>query len=897
MRQKDTILIVDDERLNLSILEDLLESDYDIMVALSGKQALNRINSGVLPDLILLDIMMPDMDGYTLCHHIKSNPKTSEIPVMFVSAMNQNEDEEKGLSLGAVDYVTKPIIPDLLKLRVKNHLTIKRQSNELNVLVQQQIQDRKDLEKSQAHLRRAQAIANLGSWDFFIDTGVVHFSPQCYEILGVEPSKNLPSLSLIEGYMHPDDRLSFIKTINDIKLGREKSFDLIGRIIRPDGMQRYIHQTADLIQSESGRPLCITAVLQDITEQRKTEEELRQYRENLEETVKKRTFELEKSRDAAEAGARSKASFLANMSHEIRTPMNAIIGFAEIALQDSKLSEDTYSHIKTLYHSARSLLSIINDILDVSKIESGRFELEKVNFHLENVLHDALRILEHKAQEKSLLLHLDYASTLSSCFMGDPTRLKQVVLNLVGNAIKFTEQGEVVVSVEQGDVENSLHFSVKDSGIGMTPEQVEKVFVPFTQANESTTRRFGGTGLGTTISKQIVELMGGEIWVESEIGEGSTFHFTILIPEGDESDHCLYQDEEIVDEEYISPRLFNILLAEDIEANATLAKLRLERQGHTVQWAKNGREAVRLSQENEYDLVLMDVMMPELDGMSATKEIRQKELETGKHLAILALTASIMQEDYARCISAEMDGVEGKPINFNRLFKAMEMAVEPGQGKPNHNYTTNALIQPRIDFSPLEGAVDYQKGLKNWQDGNVYYEALLCFSRERANDAKEIETLLLNHPDDNKPASAMAHALKGLAGNLAIEKVAQTSAIIDAELKAGKREVAQKHIRRLHDDLQSAVDAIMNLEKASIRANEQVKMFSPKVVQSLMERLLLFLDELNPEAVEPLLNELAGYLSESDLKPIRKSVSNFEFDLAKKALYQLADKINIPIRG
>ncbi len=206
----------------------------------------------------------------------------------------------------------------------------------------------------------------------------------------------------------------------------------------------------------------------------------------------------------------------------------------------------------------------------------------------------------------------------------------------------------------------------------MTSEQVAKVFQSFSQADATTTRRFGGTGLGTTISKQIVELMGGEIWVESEPEKGSTFHFTALMTEAKEAEDCLFEKSNTIVDEYISPRTFKILLAEDIEANATLATLRLEQQGHTVYWVKNGRKTVEESQANSYDIILMDVMMPEMDGLDATREIRSIEEKTKARIPILALTASVMREDYNKCLAAGMDGVESKPIDFNKLFSEME---------------------------------------------------------------------------------------------------------------------------------------------------------------------------------------------------------------------------------
>jgi len=384
---------------------------------------------------------------------------------------------------------------------------------------------------------------------------------------------------------------------------------------------------------------------------------------------------LLRAKESAEASARAKATFVANMSHEIRTPMNAILGFAEVLFRDASLSKDSVVHVQIILNSARALLAIINDVLDVSKLESGSFALEIVAFHLPNALAEALRLVDHQAAERGLKIVLDYDSDLPLRFMGDPTRLRQVVLNLVGNAIKFSERGAVILSVRPGRRAGLLQFSVADQGVGMTPEQAQRLFKPFTQADVSTTRRFGGTGLGTAISKQITELMGGEIWVESRYGLGSTFYFTAVLPEAADRKASLFEDTNPVIDEYAPLRGFKVLLVEDIETNAMLATYRMKQQGHLVERRENGRDAVAAVQAGHYDVILMDVMMPEMDGLEATREIRRLERRLGRHTPIIGLTASVLPEDHQKCIAAGMDDVQMKPINFAKLFAVMEQIV------------------------------------------------------------------------------------------------------------------------------------------------------------------------------------------------------------------------------
>ncbi|MBF0422605.1 MAG: PAS domain S-box protein [Magnetococcales bacterium] len=597
---------------------------------------------------------------------------------------------------------------------------------------------------------------------------------------------------------------------------------------------------------------------------------------------KENEAELLRAKEAAEAGARAKAAFIARMSHEIRTPMNAVIGFAEVAMQETAIPPHTCKHLSIILTSAKSLLGIINDILDVSKLESGKFILENVCFHLPNLLADSLRIVAHRAEEKHLQLHLDYDPQLRFRFMGDPTRLRQVILNLVSNAIKFTDQGIVTLGISPGEEPEMLHFSVSDTGIGMTAAHAAKVFDPFTQADESTTRRFGGTGLGTTISKQLVEMMQGRIWVESVPGQGSTFHFTARLQEASDTTVCLYENEDLVVEDYISPRLFQVLLAEDLETNATLATLRLTHQGHQIHWVKNGREAVKEREVGNYDIILMDVMMPELDGLEATREIRRIEHVSGRTpIPILALTASVMREDHAKCFEAGMSEVAAKPIDFKQLFYSMERLVPPGAGRPNTRLTIGITPRDPVDFSILEGIVDHGKALKTWKDPGALVKALISFADARRGDATAMMALLKEHPGDGEPARKMAHALKGVAGNLALSRVAGLAQEVDIELKEGHLQRAQELLGDLDGAMGTAVAAIGGLHLASPPPGTGL-VTSAGDVPGLLSALLVALDQLNPDPVEPILVRLAEHVDEQQLFPIRRSVEAYDFEHAKQ---------------
>ena len=666
-----SILVVDDEPDNFDVIESILsEQNYVLHYAVSGKEAIAHLDL-FQPDLILLDVMMPNMDGIEVCQQIRSRLEWKAVPIIMVTALTAKEDLAKCLAAGANDFISKPLNSLEFRARLQSMLRIKNQYDQL--------------ERANA-LISAQLEASL--------EGVITADEQG-RLIGIN-QKMQQMWNIDEITMNSQDNdLLLFPMLQEAKFSPELTQILESTYDYPEQInhgeltldQLTYEYFSSPVTSPSGKFLGFVWRFRDITERKHSE----RY--------------LQEAKELAESALRAKSEFLAMMSHEIRTPINGVLGMTQL-LSTTSLNPEQQKFVQSIQTSGEVLLTVINDILDFSKLESGKLTLEHRPVDVHRIITDTYALLAQQAQEKEVELSYQIDEKAPQYFLGDAVRLRQILLNLTSNAVKFTPKGEVclTVSYQEKNVAE-LIFSIRDTGIGLTPEQLQKLFQPFTQASIATARKYGGTGLGLAICQKLVGMMGGQIWAESIPNQGSIFSFVLPIFATDEvpQTHALdpekFHQANTISTDLATKLPLNILVAEDNLINQEFIQAVLGKMGYAPVIVNNGLEAIAALKKNSYNIVFLDVQMPRMNGIETANYLVQQWSEISSNASrpiLIAMTASVMQGDREMCLEAGMDDYISKPIFFDNL----QRIIERWGDAPSGISTKPSISQLSTDFDP-----------------------------------------------------------------------------------------------------------------------------------------------------------------------------------------------------
>ena len=1000
---KDKILVVDDETLVFESIEHTLGDEYQLYHAENGAVGL-KLYEELRPILIILDVRMPVMDGFEFLKRIGISPEDS-YSVIVLSGHTVGMDVRTCYNMGVTTFLRKPL--DIFELRglVKQCISTKKQYQSLCY--------EKDFARSIIDYSVSTIIA--------VDSNrrIKEFNKSAEHMYGYSADEVIGKpVSMIYG----DNEAS-----NQVKEAMLTKGCFSGEIIskRKNGEEFPALIFATVLRNNEGKIIGSVGSSQDLTKERQAEADRH-------------------DKEVAQRANQTKSEFMANMSHEIRTPMNAIIGLSQLTMA-TDLTAKQHDYLTKIQSSANNLLNIINDILDFSKIDAGKLVIESIPFRLETVLTDVSNMLSNKIEEKGLEFFINCAQEIPTELQGDPLRLGQILINLCNNAIKFTGRGGyiiVTVVIEEKTAEKmQLRFSVRDTGIGITPEQLEKLFKPFSQADSSTTRKYGGTGLGLTICKRIVELMDGNIWLESTLGFGSIFYFTAaftlasgketqrtMLPEtlqnmqvlviaanaiaretlanilhdlalkpvlASSSAEALAQLEaaetnkkpyplvltdlhmadinavEILkavptkarepkkiimvtatDQEEImqqaqkvginaflvkpisSAKLLNaileafgkrnsnasyqqempkathllknivgarILLVEDNAINQQVAQELLESAKFVVEIANNGLEAVQMVEHSPYDVVLMDVQMPEMDGYAATSKIRSNpRLDK---LPIIAMTAHAMDTNRDKCLAIGMNDFVTKPIDINQLFATLAKWIKPD----TRNVPTCVLTEKNpIDAENTAPIVDLpginvKSGLQRLgSNRNLFRKLWTNFRQDYAGATQEIKSLLAQ-TSDLESANRLVHSIKGVAGNLGATELFKMARELETAIKQNNAASWSERLVGFEKALQQVLESVDSLELADQQLAEDCE---PAAALNLEEVTLLLIELTNllktndaksEQAVIVLKTLLKGMAVHNEAQQLETCIDQFDFINAQTYVTTIAQALHISL--
>jgi PAS domain S-box-containing protein len=809
--EKNSILAVDDETMNLEVLRSILCPDYTLYMTKSGASALEMAVK-YMPDLILLDIIMPGMDGLEVLQALKTAEKTRDIPVIIITGLDGYENEEKGLELDAADFIRKPFNAKIVRARVRHHI---QSVNQIRAI-------RKYAHSMQLTLSKMEAIVDNFRgviWSVDNEGVITSFNGQYLNTIGISPSfligKNIQIAR--EKNRHPDIIDNIEKTFRE---GSQDWQSEVGDIVFRS------HTTP--IRDNDGIVMGVVGSSYDITELIKLHQE-------LESAVK-----------AAETANRSKSSFLARMSHEIRTPLNAVLGISEIQLQNEILTQDIKEAFARIFNSGNLLLGIINDILDISKIEAGKLELVEARYDVSSMINDTVFLNMIKYENKPIEFILNIDENVPAALYGDEIRIKQILNNLLSNAFKYTDEGEVELSLVvkySGDAV-TLVFSVRDTGQGMTGEQLNKLFEEYSRFNLETNRTTEGTGLGMGITRNLVQLMNGEIFAESEPGKGSLF--TVRLPQGQTGAEPLGREAveklrrfrlnyetktkniHIVRE----PMPFGkVLVVDDMEMNLYVTKGLLSLYGLQIDTALSGYEAIDKIKCGDYNLVFMDHMMPGMDGIETTREIRKLGPEYEK-LPVIALTANAVSGVKEMFLDAGFNGFLSKPIPTQELDDVIKQWLSPEKATPGAKPAadTGKAYGRFLDAAGKTGEIDTAMGLGHLSgDKNRYRSTLGMFHKKIIPECNAMSASL-DIRDLNR-FKISVHAMKAMLAIIGAQALSEAALELETD--------AQNH------DVDSCMRKFPQFKERLLSVHEKLSVVFPAAEEKPAAARVLVVDDMD----------------------------------------------------
>ncbi|MBF0185631.1 MAG: response regulator [Magnetococcales bacterium] len=691
------ILVVDDDLVSRDlVMHELIRQGYQVTTAANGQQALQQIH-GEQYDLVILDLLMPEVSGFQVLEQLHRDGLLAELPVVIISAWAEMEDVARCIELGAEDYLPRKFNLSLFRARITASLEKRRLRRYRETWKQEKVQiEQVALRASEEKFRHLVNSALIGIFRLDSFGVAMEANPVVLQMLGYATLTELNQAGLINLIADAQDRLRLKEALGQ---GPVAHFET--RMRRADQEMVDVSLSMQWVNDTSRHRQLLEGTLEEISDRKQLERKIVRLNEELSAraiSLERANYELTKEnaerqrveaqlrlhKEQAEQIARAKGEFLAAMSHEIRTPMNVVIGMTEL-LQETPLSAEQHALMDRLQMANRNLLNLINQILDLTKIEAGQLVLNEEAVAIRRQLGEVADLMRVLATNKGIAMRLQIDETVPEWIWVDGSRLNQILFNLLGNAIKFTEQGTVALTVallpERPDL---LHLAISDTGIGIDDEHRQRIFDSFTQADGGITRRYGGTGLGLTISLRLAERMGGTIRVESQRGVGSTFYVQLPLREAQPATSRLTpaHADNTLSEKAESVRPLQILIAEDSEDNQILLQAYFKRQAYQLTFVLNGEEALQAFRKADppFDVILMDVQMPVMDGYTATRAIRQWELEHGRApVPIVALTAHAFEEEEERSRKAGCNHFLTKPVSKKNILGLIQR-IESGTG-------------------------------------------------------------------------------------------------------------------------------------------------------------------------------------------------------------------------